>query len=224
MELRVHDSPDEVAAATATLVVDEINRSTGRFSLGLAGGSTPKQTYLDLRDQNVDWPRVDAWLADERWVTADSERNNGHMAMTTLFGATDATLHRPEWGPDMQPDDSAAAYERLLRRLHPTGPNLVLLGMGTDGHTASLFPGSKALDEERHWYVANQIPESGEDRLTATYPLLHSASLLIVLVVGEAKALALEKSLKGLTPAGRLSEGKAKVLWHVDRAAAHLVA
>lgn len=225
MELVVHRSESEVADAAATLIADAVSASTDRFSLGLAGGSTPRSTYLNLRDHAIDWSRVDAWLSDERWVATDSDRSNGHMATTTLLHETAAILHRPRWDPDLDPAESASAYDRFLRELHAVreGPDLVLLGLGTDGHTASLFPGSPALLESDRWYVANVIPGTGEIRLTATYPLLRSASLIVFLVMGDAKAEALHASLDGLTPAGRVRSDRGRVLWYVDEEAASLV-
>ena len=124
----------------------------------------------------------------------------------------------------MAPPDSAAHYEAALRSMHEGRlPDLVLLGMGEDGHTASLFPGSEALEEESRWFVANRIPETGEPRLTATYPLLWQSTRLLIIATGERKAPAVRDSFGGATPAGRIGEGKAEVEWHVDRAAASLL-
>ncbi len=124
----------------------------------------------------------------------------------------------------MEPDDSAALYESAIRAvLHEGRPDLIFLGLGDDGHTASLFPGTAALDEKSRWIVANDVPKERETRITATYPMLWNARLLMVLVVGENKARALEDSLAGNTPAGKIGEGDAKVEWHVDTAAASLL-
>lgn len=225
MELFVHDSPAAVASAVSSLVSQLINEkaATGEttFSLGLAGGSTPEATYRDLALTQTEWRNVTAWLADERWVPQDSPRSNGLMAAQALFDHVPGNLVRPEYSDEMGPEESAAGYGRFLRDLHlEIPPDLVLLGLGDDGHTASLFPGSKALDETHHRYVSNVIPETGEIRLTATYPLLNTARRIYFLVVGEAKAAALEASLEGATPAGRVGGSETKVEWHVDRHAA----
>jgi 6-phosphogluconolactonase len=101
---------------------------------------------------------------------------------------------------------------------------LILLGMGDDAHTASLFPGSRALDEEHRWFVSNTIPETGEERLTATYPLLWRAVRVLVMTAGENKATALRDTFEGgTTPIGRVAEGDAEMEWHVDRPAASLL-
>jgi 6-phosphogluconolactonase len=224
MELVIHETPDATATAVAQRVASEIQAAKDGFTLGLAGGSTPGATYEALRRHTVDWGRVDAWLSDERWVQPDHLRCNGRMAAETLMDHVDARFHRPGWSELIEPDDSAVLYESAIRAvLHNDRPDLILLGLGDDGHTASLFPGTAALDEESRWIVANHVPQVQETRLTSTYPMLWRARLLMVLVVGESKAAALEDSLAGNTPAGRLDEGEAKVEWHVDTAAASLL-
>jgi 6-phosphogluconolactonase len=224
MELVVHETSDEVADGAADRISELISASEGRFALGLAGGSTPVATYQTLRDRPTDWERVDAWLSDERWVPEDDERSNGRMAAVSLMDHVTARFVRPRWSEFMEPADSAAHYEANLRSIHEDrAPHLILLGLGADGHTASLFPGSEALGESQRWYVANEIPDTGEPRLTATYPMLWSARRLMVITAGEEKAEALAASFAGTTPVGRLGEGDADVEWHVDRAAASLL-
>lgn len=224
MELVVHDTAEETYLGAAHRIAELIGDAGDRFSLGLAGGSTPKATYESLRGRATGWDKVDAWMSDERWVPRDDERSNGRMAAETLMGHVPARFIRPRWSEFMTPADSAAHYEAALRSIHDgRHPDLILLGMGDDGHTASLFPGSVALDEDIRWFVANRIPESGEARLTATYPLLWSSARILVIVTGEHKAPALRDSFDGTTPAGRIHEGKAEVEWHVDRPAASLL-
>ncbi len=224
MELVVHETSEATATAAAHRIADEIQAARNGFTLGLAGGSTPAATYAELRRHTVEWGRVDAWLSDERWVPPDHQRSNGRKAAEMLMDHVEARFHRPGWSELMEPDDSAALYESAIRAvLHDGRPDLILLGLGDDGHTASLFPGTAALGEKSRWIVANDVPQERETRITATYPMLWSARLLMVLVVGENKARALEDSLAGNTPAGKIGEGDAKVEWHVDTAAASLL-
>ncbi len=224
MEAMVHETPEEVAEAAARRVADLLGASSDRFSFGLAGGSTPEATYKELRGRASGWDRVDAWLSDERWVPPDHERSNGHMAASVLFDHVDAVFHRPIWSESIGPDDSAAHYEARLRSIHGSGPpDVVLLGVGEDGHTASLFPGTAALSEPRRWFVGNHVPALDEDRLTATFNLLWKARLLMVLAVGVSKAPAVRASFEGSTPAGRLGDGEAEVEWYLDRDAASLL-
>lgn len=224
MQLVVHETPQEVADAAATRIAELILGRSGTFTFGLAGGNTPRATYRALRDRVRDWADVEAWLSDERWVPHDHDRCNGFLVANTLLDHVDAKFHRPHWSEQGEPADSAADYEATIRSIHQGGrPDVVLLGLGEDGHTASLFPGTAALSETRRWIVANEVPQLGETRLTATYPLLWKAKVLLVLVVGENKSSALQQTMDGATPAGRLVEGDAEVEWHVDKAAASLV-
>ncbi|HZD24484.1 MAG TPA: 6-phosphogluconolactonase, partial [Acidimicrobiia bacterium] len=220
MDLVVYDTSEGVAVGAAQRIAELIAATADRFSLGLAGGSTPVATYEALRGRATGWGKVDAWLSDERWVPTDDDRSNGRMADETLMSHVPARFVRPRWSEFLEPADSAAHYEAALRSLHDRRrPDLILLGMGEDAHTASLFPGSAALDQDQRWYVANEIPETGEPRLTATYPLLWHAQRLMVITAGEHKAPALRDSFAGTTPAGRIGEGDAEVEWHVDTAA-----
>ena len=224
MELIVQEKPDQVAELASKRVAELIAAATGSFSLGLAGGSTPEATYKELRGRATGWDKVQAWLSDERWVPPDHERSNGRMAAMTLLDHVDAVFHRPRWSELMSPEDSAVYYEATLRSIHDGAPpDVVLLGVGDDGHTASLFPGTAALDETSRWFVANHVTQLSEDRLTATFPLLWRAKLLMVLAVGENKARAVVASFDGATPAGRLGDGEAAVEWYVDRGAASLL-
>jgi 6-phosphogluconolactonase len=225
MELIVHESAEEAAVAAAQRIADLLASSDQRFTIGLAGGSTPVATYEALRGRATGWERVDAWLSDERWVPPDDERSNGRMAAETLMDHVSASFHRPRWSEFILPADSAAHYEATIRSIHgDKRPDLILLGMGEDAHTASLFPSSRALKEPYRWFVANTIPETGEDRLTATFPLLWRARRIMVLTAGERKAAALRDAFEEAdTPIGRVGKGDAEVEWHVDRAAASLL-
>ena len=224
MELLVFDSAEEVARRASTRVGDLISASKGPFSLGLAGGTTPLITYRLLRERATDWKNVNAWLSDERWVPPHHQRSNGRLAAESLLDHVGASFDRPIWSKNTTVADSAADYEARLRSIFGgRPPDLIILGMGDDGHTASLFPETPALGEMTHWYVANPVAALGEDRLTATYPLLWNARLLMVLVVGKVKAQAVKASFEAATPAGRLGEGDARVEWYVDKEAASLV-
>jgi 6-phosphogluconolactonase len=225
MEVSVSETPEAVAETTSRRIADLVSSAKGRFSLGIAGGTTPRATYRALRGRASGWQNVDAWLSDERWVPPDDERSNGLMASQALFDHVDAQFHRPRWSEYMTPEDSAAHYEANLRSIHADRrPDLVLLGLGEDGHTASLFPNTRALGEQHRWYVANDVEQLGEDRLTATFPLLWKSQLIMMIVVGEAKAEAVRVSLdEGTTPAGRLDEGEAVVEWYLDHGSASLL-
>ncbi len=224
MKVVVHGTPEETAAAVARRIADEIAAAPGRFTLGLSGGSTPVPTYRMLSAVDLDWGKVAAWVSDERWVPPDHDRSNGRMARETLTDRVDATLHRPNWDGGLEPERSAFEFDRVIRSLHQERrPDLIHLGMGDDGHTASLFPGTAALEERERWIVANHVPEQAETRITATFPLLWAARTILVQVGGEEKAEAVRASMDGETPAGRLRDGEAVVEWHLDEAAASAI-
>lgn len=223
MEIFIHDDPAAVAGAVTGRIAGVIQSDSPRVSIGLAGGSTPAAAYGLLRSE-PGWDNVDAWLSDERWVGLDHERCNGAQAATLLMNHVPARFYRPAWAEDMTPEESAADYERsLIGIFDGRRPDLILLGMGEDGHVASLFPETAAVEETKRLYVANHVPKMGEDRLTATYPLLWMARLLVVIVTGSMKAPALAECLKGDRPGGMLGNGDAMVEWHVDREAASRV-
>lgn len=222
MELIVYPDAASRDRAVAEGISKLINDSE-RFTFGVAGGSTPEGIYRELRDTVTDWGKVEAFLGDERWVPLDDERSNGHMAEGTLFAHVDAKLHRPPYGEGVTADESAARYEQTLRDLIVGGPDLVLLGMGPDRHTASLFPDSPALDERERWFVANPI--DSEMRLTTTIPFLHTARRIMFVANGEAKAEALADVFEpgSDAPSARVARCDAIVEWHVDEAAASLM-
>ena len=216
------------AAAIARSVVDAIEQTVAtkngtRFSLGLAGGSTPQAAYRLLRNSTLNWEDIDVWLSDERWVPWDSETSNGRMALESLGDGP--ALHRPRWSTSLRPEWSAAHYEAELRLLHgDTLPDLVLLGMGADGHTASLFPGTEALvtPDDTRWYVANHVPQLDTWRLTATPWLLQHSTSVLVLVSGEDKAATLAEVVEGpdgMYPTQLLRHAIGSVTFVVDEAA-----
>lgn len=226
MRVLVHPSAERLAAAAADFVATAA-RAVPRFSLGLAGGSTPQRTYELLRNRDAPWERVDAWVADERWVPFDHTECNARAASGALFAHVPARLHVVDWKAERTPGEAAADYEQVIRDVVRTDggrhrPDLVLLGVGSDGHTASLFPDTEALAEDRRLYVSNWVPSIGTWRLTATYPLLHAAWTIVFLVAGSEKAEVVRRILDNDAdlPARRVMDGDADVYWMLDEAAA----
>jgi 6-phosphogluconolactonase len=220
MDVTVYPTQDDVAAAVADLIASEV--SAGAATIGLAGGSTPTAAYRLLPERDLDWSRVTLWLGDERWVPVDHPDSNTGMAKAIFADTVAASIILPRTDLD-HPAAAAAAYEaELFAALDGTAPRLVLLGMGDDGHTASLFPRTDALELPRTGYVANWVPEQETWRLTATMPLLWSAQRLVFVVTGESKAAMLAKILdrKLEYPAQRVAAGARDVSWLLDEAAA----
>jgi len=220
MDVTVYPTQDDVAAALADLIADDV--ASGATTIGLAGGGTPTAAYRLLPHRDLDWSHVTLWLGDERWVPVEDAASNTGMAKTTFADAVGASIIVPRTDLD-HPAAAAAAYEaELFAALDGVAPGLVLLGMGDDGHTASLFPKTDALELTRTGYVANWIPEQDTWRLTATMPLLWSAQRLVFVVTGGSKAAMLAKILdrKREYPAQRVAAGASHVSWLLDEAAA----
>ena len=227
MKLEIHDGPGELANRTADRIADLMK--AGCADIGLAGGSTPTATYEALARRDVDWSTVDAWLSDERWTDHDSDESNGAMAASSLVDrVTGLTLHRPHFDANITPAASAEDYEARLREFTDGPPGLVLLGMGTDGHIASLFPGTVALANaaDSRWFVANHVPQLDVWRLTVTPHLLRIAAHVIVIVSGSAKASVLAEALErpiGAYPIELLHEAEGQVTVMADTdAASHM--
>ena len=228
MNTVVFDDARELVPGAAAHLAALIDAAPGpRVSVGLAGGSTPAAIYLELRRCDVDWSRVDFWLSDERWVPWHDDDSNGKMAEENLVGHVSGRHLRPRWAPWLEPDESAAQYEEELRAIHggEHPPDLILLGMGNDGHCASLFPGTEALSETDRWYVANFVPSLEVWRLTSTFALLDLARQIVFMIGGASKAEALARVANGEDlPTTRVSNGGAPVTFLLDRAAAGLIA
>ncbi|MGE0639918.1 MAG: 6-phosphogluconolactonase [Thermoanaerobaculia bacterium] len=218
---------------------EAIGRS-GRFVVALSGGSTPARLFSVLaseRREAIDWSRVRFCWSDERAVPPTDEASNYRAAKVRLLdplAIPAANVHRIR-GED-PPEVAAAGYERELRTLFgtPVGPprdedgarfDLVLLGMGADGHTASLFPGRPAVREESAWAVADEVPATPSGRITLTPAPISAARSVIFLVAGADKAPALARVLEGpwrpdLLPAQAIAPRSGPALWLVDEAAA----
>ncbi|HMG26489.1 MAG TPA: 6-phosphogluconolactonase [Acidimicrobiia bacterium] len=202
---------DDVRRAFAELFVEEAPPS-----LTVSGGSTAHECYKLLADADVEWSGVDVFFGDERWVPVDDPDSNEGMARQTFLdrvGPRD--VHSMRNAGDTV-DRAADAYDRLLRGYGPL--DFVHLGLGPDGHTASLFPGSPALDERERLVVATGDDLHPHPRLTVTFPALKQARLAVFTVGGEEKRKALQRVRSGDDlPGARVSA--ARVIWLVDRAA-----
>ncbi|MCC7241516.1 MAG: 6-phosphogluconolactonase [Acidobacteria bacterium] len=237
-DLRVFADAGAVASAAAREVARVLGaavRRHGSASMALAGGQTPRGLYrclaLDHRDDTL-WDRVDVYWGDERDVLHDDHRSNYRMARESLL---DHVAVRPERVHPMpmspgDPDRTAAEYERTLRaRFDGEWPrfDVVLLGIGDDGHTASLFPRSAALDETTRWVVATTAPTEPRGRVSLALPALTHAAAIFVVDAGRSKAEALRCALitrpDPSCPASFIRTAHAPVLWWVDAEAAALL-
>lgn len=228
MRLRVFSDADNLADAAAEEVAAWARHDLAHPTVGLAGGTTPRLAYERLRRFRIPWDRAHAWVTDERAVPPTHPDSNSGMIRRTLFDHVPDRFHMVPWADDAAA--AAAAYEAELARFLPHGPGgmqpgLVILGVGDDGHTASLFPGTAALEETHRGFVANWVPELSAWRLTATMPLLIAARRTVFLVSGRHKAQIVAEVLEGDTdlPAAVVSRESRDPVWLLDRDAASLL-
>ncbi len=238
-QIEVVPTREDLIAVARELITAAAAMSVGRrryFRIALAGGSTPRPIYASLaEDPYVDWTKWQIFWSDERCVPPTSPDSNYHMVKEALL---DRLSSPPKlvvrMAGDSEPDAAAAAYARAVRELVPpnaqagTGDtprfDMIVLGMGDDGHTASLFPGTAALDESEQIVVSNQVPRLDTTRLTFTYPLINAARRILILVSGAEKAATLHEVLSGPVdpvrfPIQGVQPIKGHVTWLVDEAA-----
>ncbi|HLM77524.1 MAG TPA: 6-phosphogluconolactonase [Rubrobacteraceae bacterium] len=233
--VRVFENPQQLAEAAAEVFAKETARSireTGRFAVALAGGSTPKRTYellaTEYGEKDLDWGKVHIFFGDERTVPPNHEDSNYLMAHEVLLSHIRVgSTHRMRGELDSW--EAAALYEEELVGFFGGPPrfDLILLGIGEDGHTASLFPRTPALGARDRWVVENRVEKLGTLRLTLTVPAINAARKVIFLVAGEGKAEALKEILECHAdpydyPAKLIRPASGPV-WMADRTAALLL-
>lgn len=215
-------------------------RKRGRFTVALAGGDTPRPIYSRLAAaayrNRIDWPRVLVFFGDERCVPPDDPRSNYLMARTALLDRVPlpaGNIHRIRGEDD--PQRAAANYARVLKQVlggdaaaggpPPEGFDLVLLGLGDDGHTASLFPGLAAVAETKRWVMAQYVETAGNWRVTLTPVIINAARQVAFLVSGAKKAEMVRRVLEGpyqpaVLPAQSVRPTQGELHWLMDMAAA----
>jgi 6-phosphogluconolactonase len=225
-------------------VVDEFaqiaNRSIfghGSFAVALAGGSTPQHLYSMLASEShrvkLDWSRVEFFFGDERHVSPDSEHSNFRMANETLLEPLEISASRiHRWKSELADVGKAAdEYDAELSKYFERSGrplDLILLGLGEDGHTASLFPNTPALSEIERFAVANRVEKLSADRLTMTYSAINDAATVMFIVSGRYKAEAVHAVLDGEfrpdeLPAQLVNPKSGDLYWMLDEDAASLI-
>lgn len=240
-EIRILDDGTELAQEAADLFVwlgEQAIREGRRFQVALSGGSTPRALHAALAGRpfasRLDWSQVEFYFGDERCVPPDHSESNYGMANETLFRPLKIPAKQIFRMAGEAPDHDRAAreYEEVLRK--QVCPNrspwpvfdLILLGLGEDAHTASLFPGTPALDESRRLVVANLAPQGITHRITLTAPAINYARTILFLVGGAGKANAVERVLHDRAvderhaPAKLIRPVAGRLIWMLDRAAA----
>ena len=234
MTLQVHEDKKRLAEAAARDFAEkaaEAIASSGRFAVALAGGSTPEAAYELLASEyvdEVDWSNVHVFFGDERSVPPEDDDSNYRMAREALLDHVPVgSVHRMKG--ELLPDEAAVQYEEELREFFgslgsPPEFDLIQLGIGDDGHTASLFPDTPALTVTDRWVAQNPVPKFETVRITLTLPVINAAKAVSFLVAGEGKAEALREILEGDAdpqnyPA-KFVQPRGELTWMVDRAAA----
>lgn len=232
--MRVFETPDDLARAAAERFAQLARVAIAArnvFIVALSGGSTPKRLHAYLAGEfreEIDWSRVIVVFGDERYVPPTDEQSNERMARETLLDHVSVSednilgMYHPG-GPEVAAD----RYEGMLRAQFGEGfaTDLTLLGIGPDGHTASLFPGRPSVHETERWVIAAKANAGVEDRITMTVPILNRSRETLFLVAGEDKREALERALNGPenwdeTPSQAVGRHAQNVEWYVDRTAA----
>jgi 6-phosphogluconolactonase len=231
-KLDILPDPQSVAARAAGWIAEQIASTSDVFRIALSGGSTPRLLYQALASpeyrEHIEWRRVELFWGDERFVPHSDERSNYRMVRETLLAHAPVLIDHVHPIPaEGNPEDAAQRYEATLKSIYgadvlaPSRPlfHLVLLGLGEDGHTASLFPNDAVLKERAHWVAA--VENRAEPRITLTCPAIRSSSAVAFLVVGGEKAEIVRRVQAGdpSLPAARVrSEGE--IVWFLDKAAA----
>src|SRR5205814_4232330 len=225
----------EVSAERFVTLALNATRDTGRFTVALSGGSTPRGLYSRLASpeisQKLPWDKMYFFFSDERYVPPDHAESNYRMAYESLLSKAPIPgdhVFRVQ-AEVKDPTLGAANYEQSLKQFFQLGAgqiprfDLMLLGLGPDGHTASLFPGTPALHENNRLVVANWVEKFNTHRITMTFPVLNHSACVMFLVSGKDKALALKEALDHNSvsvPVARVRPLDGRLLWLVDREAA----
>jgi 6-phosphogluconolactonase len=223
------------AAERIVALANDAVAARGIFSIALSGGSTPKALFeLFASDEfvrRIDWPHWEIYFGDERCVPPAHKDSNFKMASEAMLDHVPINpdhIHRMKG--EIDPQQAAIEYGQLLKeKFGDGGLDLILLGMGDDGHTASLFPGTKALDETKHRCVANFVPRMNVWRITLSAPFINRARVVMILISGAAKAQRLQQVLEGprdpkLLPIQLIEPSEGQLLWLLDADAAGMTA
>jgi 6-phosphogluconolactonase len=239
-EVRILENPPALfqtaAAEFASLASDAI-KSRGQFSVALSGGSTPRALYSLLADKfrnSLPWQKIFFFFGDERHVPPNDPESNYRMANEAMLSKVPVPSENVfRIHAELAADVAAADYETTLRKFFKLQPgefprfDLVFLGVGPDGHTASLFPGSAALNETRRLAIANWVEKFKTFRITLTYPVLNQSRYVMFLASGSDKASILHEVLENKAanlPSQNVCPADGRLVWMVDRAAASSLA
>ncbi len=235
MNLIIKKNSDELSIDFAVWIADYIGeklQQQSRFTIVLAGGNTPKKLYHLLATEEfknkIDWSKLHFFWGDERYVPFADEKNNAKMVFDNLLNhiaIAKENIHIIR--TDIEPEFSSIEYEKLLHEYFPDNDktfDLVLLGMGDNAHTLSLFPGYDVVQEKERWVQSFYLEEQKMVRITLTAPVVNAAGCIVFLVSGSDKAAAVQHVLAGehepdLYPSQIIQPFKGELYWWIDKAA-----
>jgi 6-phosphogluconolactonase len=239
MELHIYKDYNELITAFAEWLIayiDSTLQKQDRFTIALSGGSTPQQLHTLLASspykEKIAWSKLHVFWGDERFVPFEDDRNNAKMAFDTLLDHVPVPKEQIHiMRTDIQPETSAEEYEKILARYFPvtippvTTFDLVLLGMGDDGHTLSLFPGTHVMHIEDKMVTSLFLKQQDMYRITLTAPVVNRAACVAFLISGAGKAVALKEVIEGdyepyLYPSQVIKPKNGELYWFLDKAAA----
>lgn len=231
---RDNDELSRKAAEQFVALARQASAARGRFSVALSGGSTPKALYSLLATgefgERLAWRQIHFFWGDERCVPPDHAESNFRMVEESLLSkipVSSKNVHRMNGA--IEPAVTAATYEAELRQFFSSSQeklprfDLILLGLGEDGHTASLFPDSSALSETERWVATTYVQKLEAHRLTLTLPVINNAAQITFLIAGQSKAAVVKKILASQdtnAPAARIKPADGKLSWFITRDAA----
>lgn len=236
MKLHIYKSPEDLSIAVAEWVTDYIQSvlaKNNRFTIALSGGSTPQKLHTLLAaspyKEKINWTKMHIFWGDERAVPFTDDRNNAKIAYDTLLNHLPVPAEQIHvMRTDIDPEAAAAAYEKILHSYFDetdTSFDLVLLGMGDDGHTLSLFPGTEIVHEKTAWTKAFFLQAQDMYRISLTAPIVNKSASVAFLAAGKNKSKTLEQVLEGaiqpdLYPSQLIKPVNGELHWFVDEAAA----
>lgn len=242
MNLEIFNDADHLCRSLAewiTSLIEETLTNKEKFSLVLSGGNTPKKLHLLLASspfkERINWKKINIFFGDERAVPFEDDRNNARMAFDTLLDKVEIPWEQIHFmDTNLTPDEAAARYEKLLKEYFggPVIPfqsfDLVLLGMGDDGHTLSLFPGTPVIKEENAWVSSFFLKTQQMHRITLTKNIVNHANHIVFMISGSEKSHALYEVLEGeknveLYPAQLIQPSQGELHFFMDNAAAVLL-
>lgn len=234
-EVKIFAKPKKVFKAVANEILQITQESNQtRFNIALPGGNTPKKLFAMLGEkykESIPWERIHFWWGDERCVPPEDDASNFKLANDYLFAHIDVpeeNIHRIK-GENIPEEEAIRYTHEIEENLNYRGENpvfdLVILGLGEDGHTASIFPDQIELFEEEHICATSKHPLTGQDRITLTGRVLNNASRIFFLVIGENKAQRVSEIMNDdeaakLLPAYYISPKNGELTWFLDDAAA----